>query len=136
MSKFWFFSAFIIFLGLVLAVSAAITTDDINFTDLETECREDRGEYHQVVVRDNRLEFDGYFPLQSTSAELDYDYRTTDDRIVLNVKHRDGEAPEDFETDCYATGVYKAETKMYEGRYTVITKINGKQIDERVINFR
>jgi hypothetical protein len=135
MSKFWFFSAFIIFIGLLLAVSASIISEDINFKDLETECREDRGEHHQVSVRDSRLEFEGYFPLKSTSADLSYDYRATDDRIVLNVKHRDGEAPEDFERECYATGVYEAETKPYEGRYTVVTKIDGEQVDKRVINF-
>lgn len=136
MSKFWLFSAFLIFTGLVLSFNAAITSDEINFTDLETECREDKVKEHQVVLRDNHLEFEGYFPLQSTSAKLDYEYRSTDDRIVLNVRYRDQAAPEDFERDCYATGVYKAKTVDYEGRYTVVTQLNGEQVDKRVINFR
>lgn len=135
MSKFWAIVALLIFVG-VLAVLVT-GTSEINFTDLETECREDRGESHKVDVGpDNQLEFSGYFPVQSTHADMRYDYTRRGDRIVLNVKAVNDREPINFGRSCYASGVYEAETVSYEGRYTVVTKHNGEQVDKRVINFR
>lgn len=136
MSKFWAFAAILVLIGILAAIAAYSMEDEITFTDLETECREDRTEAHQVSVDQNELKFSGHFPLQSTRADLNYDYHRSGDRIVLNIKYADQEPPEDFERDCYATGVYKAETVSYEGRYMVVTELNGEVIDKRVINFR
>lgn len=135
MSKFWGLAGVILIVG-IIGILAAMDTQEINFTDLETECREDRGESVQVTIEDNRLIYSGYFPVQSTDADMRYDYDRSGDRIKLNVKAINDREPEDFEKDCYATGIYEASTTELDGKYTVVTKHNGEQVDKRIIEFQ
>lgn len=134
MSKFWAFAAIILMAGLAGVLAAA--EEDINFTDLETECREDRGEDLQVSVKDNKLFYSGFFPVQSTEADMRYSYSRSGDTVKLNVKSVNEQEPENFEENCYATGVYKASTQPLNGRYTVVTQHNGERVDKRIIDFK
>jgi len=136
MSKFWGFVLTIIIIG-ILAVTVLDDQNEITFTELETECREDRQTNHQIsLTEDNTVKFEGNFELNSTKADLDYNYRRSGDRIILNIISRDSEQPEDFQRECLASGVYEAETITYQGQYTVVTQINGETIERRVINFQ
>ncbi|MEF8880302.1 MAG: hypothetical protein V5A72_00530 [Candidatus Nanohaloarchaea archaeon] len=135
MSKFWGLVGVILIAG-IIGLMAAANTEEINFTDLETECREDRTEEIQVTVDDNSLVYSGHFPVQSTDADMRYNYDRSGDRITLNVKAINDAKPQNFERDCYATGIYQASTVEYDGRYTVVTKHNGEQVDKRIIDFR
>jgi len=135
MSRFWVFVGIVLVTG-VIGIFAATNSQEINFTDLETECREDRGEKIQVRMEDNRIIYSGYFPVQSTNAEMRYSFERMGDRIALDVRTINEEEPENFEQGCYATGVYEASTVEYEGRYTVETMHNGEKKDERIINFK
>ncbi|MFP4038724.1 MAG: hypothetical protein ACLFTA_02995 [Candidatus Nanohaloarchaea archaeon] len=134
MSKFWAFAAIILMAGLAGVLAAA--EEDINFTDLETECREDRAEDFQVSVKDNKLFYSGFFPVQSTEADMRYSYSRSGDTVKLNVKSVNEQEPENFEENCYATGVYKASTQPLNGRYTVVTQHNGERVDKRIIDFK
>lgn len=135
MSKFWGFVGIVLVTG-VIGVFAATSTQEINFTDLETECREDRGEEAQVTVENNRLIYSGYFPVQSTEANMRYNYERSGDQITLNVKAVNDGEPENFETNCYATGVYEASTTPLNGEYKVETLHNGERVDNRIIEFK
>ncbi len=136
MSKFWISAGAIVAIGLI-AIIGTVTAQEVFFTDLETECRFDRDESVDVTVSDdNELQFNGYFPVQSTSADVRYDYDRSGDRIVLNVYADNDQEPESFRDTCYASGVYEASSIEYEGRYTVVVQHNGEEVDRRVINFR
>lgn len=135
MSKFWGLAGVILIAG-VVGLLAAQNSEEINFTDLETECREDRTEDVQVRVEDNSILYSGHFPVQNTEADMRYDFDRSGDRITLNVRSINDEEPLDFKEDCYATGVYKASTVEYDGRYTLVTRHNGEQVDKRIVNFR
>ena len=135
MSKFWGLAGVILIAGIVGLV-AAQDSEEINFTDLETECREDRTEEVQVRVEDNSILYSGHFPVQNTEADMRYNFDRSGDRITLNVRAINDEEPSDFKEDCYATGVYKASTVEYDGRYTLVTKHNGEQVDKRIVDFQ
>jgi hypothetical protein len=135
MSKFWGLAGVILIAGIVGLV-AAQDSEEINFTDLETECREDRTEEVQVRVEDNSILYSGHFPVQNTEADMRYNFDRSGDRITLNVRAINDREPENFERDCYATGVYDASTVEYDGRYTLVTKHNGEQVDKRIVDFQ
>jgi len=128
-------SGLLIVIGLI-AVIGASTAQEIFFTDLETECRFDRNDStHLSVTNNNELYFKGYFPVQSTSADILYDYNRRGDRIMLDVYAENDSEPETFQDTCYASGVYEATSAAYEGEYTVIIKHNGEEAERKVINF-
>lgn len=135
MSKFWGLAGVILIAGIVGLV-AAQDSEEINFTDLETECREDRTEEVQVRVEEDSILYSGHFPVQNTEADMRYNFDRSGDRITLNVRAINDEEPSDFKEDCYATGVYKASTVKYDGRYTLVTKHNGEQVDKRIVDFQ
>ena len=135
MDNFWGGVAFVAVLSLVL-LAAGQPAHKINFTDLETECREDRTEEVQVRVEDNSILYSGHFPVQNTEADMRYNFDRSGDRITLNVRAINDEEPSDFREDCYATGVYKASTVEYDGRYTLVTRHNGEQVDKRIVDFQ
>lgn len=135
MSKFWI----IVFTLLLIGVSGLIlgaAAEDINFTDLETECRFDRGEAVDVGTNNNQLEFEGHFPVQNTQADMKYTYKHKNDRIVLNVYAENDSEPEDFEHTCYAVGVYEASTVPIDGQKWVTVKHQGQEVYKSRINFR
>ncbi len=135
MSKFWAFSGVLIVIGLI-AVIGGSTAQEIFFTDIETECRLDKNESVDLAVtNDNELYLNGHFPVQSTSADILYDYNRRGDRIVLDVYAENDREPETFQDTCYASGVYEATTIEYEGEYTVIVKHNGEEFERKVVNF-
>ncbi len=136
MSKFWGAVFAIIFIG-ITGLFLASALQEIHFTDLETECRFDRGESVNVdVTNNNELEFEGYFPVQTTQADMKYTYEHRNDRIVLNILAENEYEPEDFENTCYAVGVYEASTTPIEGQKLVTVKHQGEQVYKSRINFR
>lgn len=133
MSKFWAAA------GILLAVGIALTfypaQDDINFTDLETECQYDRGSVNDVDLDQRRLVFSGYFPVSSPEADLNYDYSVSGDTVALNVKSSGAEPVTDYRNNCEAVAVYDAETGPIEpGRYLVKVSHDGEEVDRRVIS--
>lgn len=136
MSKFWgaVFAVFLIGVsGLILASAA----QEINFTDLETECREDRtSDWDVSVTHNNELEFKGHFPVENTKADMKYTYEKRGDRITLNVFSENDRPVEQFERDCNAVGVYEASTASHDGPHWVTLKHEGEQVYKTRINFR
>ena len=136
MSKFWGATFAILFIG-TAGLFLAGATQDINFTDLETECRFDRGEDHTVsVTNNNELQFSGYFPVQNTQADMKYTFSESNDNIVLNVFAEGDSEPQDFENTCYAVGVYEASTDSYEGQKWVTVKHQGERVEKFRVDFR
>lgn len=135
MAKFWggVFVLAIIAVGFLAAESAA-RNSSITFTDLETECRYDRGQDVEINLRNNRLYFNGHFPVNNPNANLNYRYRQGD-KIVLNVKSSRTSVPSPFFNDCLGSAIYKAHTSdLKPGDYTVIVKHNGKEVEKQVID--
>lgn len=136
MRKFWSFVLLLVLTSFVLiaAENRTSATDNINFKDLETECRRSNAEANVVLQNDNSLRFSGSFPESTTHAELDYFYRQTEDRILLNVRSTPERVPEDFIGSCLGSVVYSAETEPLEpGRYTVEVRHKGNEVRKFVL---
>lgn len=131
MSKFWAAVTVLFAVGLVLTFYP--TQENINFTDLETECRYDRGSSVDVGLENRRLTFSGYFPVKNPDSDLTYDY-SQNDEVNLNIKSSDEGPVLDFYNNCKATAVYDAKSaKLEPGRYTVTVRHDGEKVDERII---
>ena len=134
MSKFWAVTFTLILIGITGLILGA-AAQEINFTDLETECRFDRGEAVDVYSQNNQLHMEGHFPVQNTQADMKYTYEHKNDRIVLNVYAENDFEPEDFEHTCYAVGVYEASTVPLDGQKWVTVKHQGEEVYKSRINF-
>ncbi|MFO7793461.1 MAG: hypothetical protein R6V35_00600 [Candidatus Nanohaloarchaea archaeon] len=135
MSKFWGITFTILLVG-VTGLILGVNAQEIHFTDLETECRFDRGESVDVSAQNNHLQVEGFFPVQNTQADMKYTYEERNDRIILNVYAEDEFEPQDFEHTCYAVGVYDAETVPVDGQKWVTVKHQGEQVYKSRIDFR
>lgn len=134
MTKFWTVVTAIIVVGLAtLAVASNSSQDQLDVRDLETECRYDRGEQTNIeLTPDNRLKFNGQFPVENTNAELKYDYSRSGDRIVLNIESEQMETPESFVNSCLGAAVYSAETpQLEEGSYEVTVRHDGEKVERQ-----
>lgn len=137
MSKFWGVVGTLFVIGMVL-VLLGNQAAGINFSDLETECRYDRQEQTDVDVHasQNRLSFDGQFPVNNTESHLTYTYTVEDGEIVLNVRTDSKDEPTDFYNKCLGVAVYNAETsQLSDGRYRVEVQHDGVKVEEKVIVF-
>lgn len=135
MSKFWIFTVILLFSGLVLAFGGDL--QEIEFRDLETECRYDNSENQDMTLDDRKLEFEGNFPVENTDAKLGYDYSRSGGDIVLNVKSKDMEQPESFVDGCLGSTIYEARTgELQPGRYDVRLKHEGELRVRKVIRVK
>lgn len=135
MSKFWGITFTLLLIGVTGLILGA-NAQEINFTDLETECRFDRGQSVDVSVENNQLNFEGYFPVQNTQADMKYTYEDNNDRIVLNVYAENEVEPQDFENTCYAIGVYDATSIPVNGQKWVTVQHQGEEVYKSRINIR
>jgi hypothetical protein len=135
MNKFWVSTGSLLIVG-IAAILFMNSTSSVNFTDLETECVYDRGEEVNVeLTQSNRLNIDGYFPLNHTEAEMRYKYSERGNRIVINIYGAKDRPVESFLRECNAVGVYKGTTKAYEGMKWVTVKHQGDQVYKTRIDF-
>ncbi|MFB6208497.1 MAG: hypothetical protein ABEJ69_04040 [Candidatus Nanohaloarchaea archaeon] len=136
MAKFWGGVVLVFVLALaLLAVEGSQATIDV--TDLETECRYDRGEQVNIQLQDRQLYFEGYFPVNNPDASMSYGYSKSGERVVLNVKSSRVRPPQVFRNDCLGSAVYKAHTGSLEpGEYTVIVEHNGREAKKQMIEVR
>lgn len=135
MTKFWFVVTALLLTGIGLLVFAPEEDPGINFTDLETECRYDRGTSSVVdLTKDNSLSFEGYFPTESPGASMGYSYSQSEDRVTLNIQTSDSVLPTTFWDTCKASVIYSAETQsLQDGSYLVTVQHNGQTVDQKVI---
>lgn len=140
MSKFWTVVTLLLLIGIALLAleQPSTDTDRISFSDLETECRFDRGETVDIGLNpDNSLSFSGYFPTGSTEADLDYEYKVSNSSVELNIISRDSVTPDDFFDTCLASVVYDARTEpLQSGRYKVTVLHDGEREKEAVIRIK
>lgn len=128
MSKFWSFVGAVIVVSVVLLATGDSKDTGISFTDLETECRYDRGNSVSISLeKDNSLSFRGNFPVQDTHAELGYSYSQTPDSVTLDVSARQSDRPGNFSGSCLGSVVYDSRTApLPPGEYLVEVKHDGK----------
>lgn len=135
MSKFWAAASVLLLIGVGLTFLPS--GDDINFTDLETECRFDRESTTDMNLEHGKLSFSGHFPVDSPEADLSYTYRVSGDSIDLNIKSSGAEPVTEYFNDCRAIAVYDAETGSIEpGRYMVTVSHDGERAERKVIEVR
>jgi len=134
MSKFWSFASLLVIITL-LFVTAIGFENQINFSDLETECR-----YHDApdpkinFKQDNSLAFEGSFDVDNVKADLGYDYTVKDNKVVLDIQATNTEAPEDFSDTCLGQVVYIADTDpLSEGRYLIKLQHNGETVEQFIV---
>lgn len=135
MTKFWTVVAVVILVGIGALAFLGNSTESINFTDLETECRYDRESQTTVQLnQDDSLSFSGYFPAESPESEVDYRYSRNSDSVTLNVYTDRQPRPSSFVGTCLASAVYKGTTQpLEEGRYLVTVMHEGEVEEEKVI---
>ncbi|MFT4892384.1 MAG: hypothetical protein ACI8Z7_000156 [Candidatus Nanohaloarchaea archaeon] len=133
MTKFWAVVTVLIAVGLGLLL--AQEANPVNFTDLETECRYDRGTVSQMDVRHDRLYFSGHFPVQNPEADLSYAFSQSNDHVTLNIQKTGDTQLTSFVDDCKAVAVYEGSMRdqLEPGRYTVTVKHAGEEVDKRII---
>lgn len=139
MSKFWGAVGTLAVIGVALILMGSSARAGINFTDLETECRYDRGEMTDVTLsqEQNRISFEGYFPTNNTESDLKYNYRVSNGEIVLDIVPEQRNEPEQFWNECLGLAVYKAQTaEISEGEYRVEVRHDGERVEERIIRIR
>ena len=120
-----------------LAITLIPSGDGINFTDLETECRYDRGSTADIDLEHSRMSFSGYFPVESPEEDLTYRYSVSGDEINLNIRSSDAAPLTQFYNTCKAVAVYDAETERLDpGTYMVTVKHDGERAERKVINVR
>lgn len=133
MTKFWAVVTVLIAVGLGLLLVQE--SNPVNFTDLETECRYDRGTVSQIGLEHDRLSFSGHFPVENPEADLGYSFSRSDDHVTLNIR-KSGDRPlTSFWNDCKAVAVYEGEMRdqLESGSYTVTVKHAGEEADKRII---
>lgn len=139
MSKFWGAVGTLAVIGVALILMGNSARAGINFTDLETECRYDRGEVTDITLSpdQDRLSFEGHFPTNNTESNLKYNYRVSDGEIVLNIVPEQRNTPEQYWNKCLGLAVYKAQTaQISEGRYRVEVQHDGERVEERIIEIQ
>lgn len=139
MSKFWTVVTTVFVMAVVLLfVGMNSNRGGIHFTDLETECQYNHEEDVNIDLNhDNSLSFSGQYRIESTRAELDYNYRQSSDRIILDVKTTKIIPLPTYWDNCRGMVVYDAKTsQLEEGTYRVTVRHNGETVDNRVIGIR
>lgn len=133
MSKFWTAVAALLVAGLGFLAFAA-GDSQVTFSDLETECRYDRSENADFTLVDRRIHFEGMFPVQNTDARLDYGYKRSGGKVVLDVRSEKMRPPRSFVDSCLGVAVYDARTgELSPGTYDVRIKHNGDLQKRQVI---
>ncbi len=137
MSKFWGVVGTLFVIGIAMILLGNQTTaNGINFTDLETECRYNQQKVTDVSVNleNDRLSFEGQFPTNNTRSDLSYNYRVSQDEIILNVIPERRERPSSYVNTCLGMVYYKAQTDSIEdGRYRVEVQHDGERVEEKVM---
>lgn len=139
MNKFWGVVVLIFVAGVYTAVGLnPVNGSEINFTDLETECRYDDAESHKIDLEGRSISFDGNFPVNSTGADLSYEYSQADNRIVLDiVAENENEAPSNYSNGCLASVTYESSTmSLQPGDYLVELRNDGERVDRQVIRVK
>lgn len=139
MSKFWGAVGTLAVIGVALILMGNSARAGINFTDLETECRYDRGEMTDITLspQQDRLGFEGHFPTNSTESDLSYTYSVSNGEIILNIVPEQRDAPGQYLNRCLGLAVYKAQTaEISEGRYRVEVQHNGQRVEEKIIRIQ
>lgn len=139
MNRFWVIMGGVLIVALAFLALDMPNDQNINFTDLETECRYDRSTAYDISLKPgNRLSFTGHFSVNNTESDLSYRYRRTGDTIRLNiVADQDDETPESFLNNCLASVVYDGQTSSIpEGRYDVILLHDGEEVEHQVIGIK
>ncbi len=137
MSKFWSFVT-VVFIIAVALVVVDKNQDTITFTDLETECRYDRGEEAVINLnQDDSLGFSGHYPISGTSAELSLDYSRGQGYVALDVRARNVREVVNFSQSCRGSVIYDAKTRSLEpGEYLVTLRHNGETVNQQLIAVR
>lgn len=138
MNNFWAFLGGITVLAVVF-LAFETPADEINFTDLETECRYDRTTAYEISLNSgNVLSFSGHYPVNSTEADTSYRYSKSGDTIRLNVVAKnETQAPSSYVDSCLASVVYEGQTSsLPEGRYKVILQHNGEEVERQIIGIK
>ena len=139
MNWFWFTAGGVLIVALAFLALGTGTDNQINFTDLETECRYDRATSFDISLKPgNRLAFDGNFPVNNTEADLSYKYRKTGNKITLNiVAKNETSAPVTYLDGCLASVVYHGQTESLEdGRYEVVLRHDGREVERQLIGIK
>lgn len=141
MTKFWPVVTTVLVVGVVALLLTGSQNSAIHFSDLETECRYNDNveeiEKHHISLQDDRLVFEGVYPVQHTNSRTGFDYSQSGGEITLDVTSEDLEASDNFIGTCLGTVVYDAQTRQLdEGRYTVTLRHDGDLVDQRVIVVR
>ena len=133
MTKFWSVVTVIFLTSIVLLVTNMPGNTGISFTDLETECRYDRGNMTNIGLEGQRITFSGHFNTPNPNTNLDYSYDvSSSNQVSLNVFTSDTLIPDTFYDSCLASVVYDFRTDRLEnGNYTVSVYHNG-DIQDRV----
>ena len=129
MKKFWPMVVILLIIasGLLYFENRDFGQAGISFSDLETECRIGPETADITLMEDRSLAFNGNYPESNTRSELDYRYRKSSDRIILDVRSESPGPPETFVDDCLASVKYEARTQPIEpGRYVVDVQHNGE----------
>lgn len=137
MARFWGAVATIALLAVAL-IFTGNQAAGINVTDLETECRYDRQEESSISnpVGEDRLNFEGQFPINSTESLVSYTYKVSDGEIVLNVRATERDKPQSYVGTCLGMVNYNADTEeISPGRYTVRVQHDGETVNEKIIRF-
>lgn len=136
MSKFWTAVALITGVALFLLVIDRGGREQVNFYDLETECRYDRGETLEIDKLEDSIRFEGSFPVNSTNANLDYSYSQTGYRVELNIEAPDTGSAGARDT-CRGIAVYEAETgRLQPGVYVIQVRHGGRLAGEQAVEIK
>lgn len=136
MSKFWGAVGTIVVIAIALILVGNQAQLGINFSDLETECRYNQEGFTSVGVDDqsNRLNFVGQFHINSTESDLRYNYKTSKDRVVLNIISEDLDRPQSYLHTCLGLARYQAQTdELAPGSYLVDIRHNGETEKKKMI---
>lgn len=133
MSKFWGGVALVLVFAMAFLATGQ-QRDQINFTDLETECRYDRGVKADYTLRKGVISFDGHYPVNNPDSRLDHKFRVTGDKIVLGITASPSVFPDPYWNDCKGLAVYKAQTgQISPGDYTLIINHDGEEVKRQLI---
>jgi hypothetical protein len=107
----------------------------VRFSDLETECRQGPAQSRIDVTR-GRLSFEGRFPEDENSADLDYVYRESGNKMELDIRSS-GTVPEGetFVDDCLGQVKYVGERnrRLDPGRYLITVRHNGEKAEQTYV---
>ncbi len=137
MSKFWTVVTILLITGLVLLAVDRAEAPEINFSDLETECRYDTTPSTDIGLSGDQITFSGRFNAPNPSDAPDYSYRKSGSNINLDITTKDSMVPDSFYNNCLASVVYEAETGSLEpGDYNVNLYHNGNLREKVVIRVK